>query len=176
MTWKKISIAAYNNKELKKELLKRVKRDQDIRIEHINSTDSNKDEVFGQRMMEIDNDNTQWLRGHVDKHGFPGASAVGENAAEAAYLIAQHSQDNDFRATALEHMKKAEPGEHKPSNIATMEDRVLVDRGEPQLYGTQYRQENGQNISNLIKDPEKVDERRKEMGMGTLKEYMDSAP
>ncbi|MCH8150001.1 MAG: hypothetical protein IH987_18820 [Planctomycetes bacterium] len=47
-------------------------------------------------------------------------------------------------------------------------------REDPQLYGTQFLLMDGKNQPRPIEDPEHVDERREEMGMSTLAEYMET--
>ena len=50
------------------------------------------------RVGEVDADNTAWLCGVVDHHGWPGASLVGEDGAQAAWLLVQHAdQDPGFQ-------------------------------------------------------------------------------
>ncbi|MGW7572629.1 DUF6624 domain-containing protein [Streptomyces sp. NPDC054765] len=75
----------------------------------------------------------------IDEHGWPGQSLVGEEAANAAWLIAQHAE-LDFQLHALELIRDAvERGAATAIQLAYLTDRCLVRQQRPQLYGTQYR-------------------------------------
>jgi hypothetical protein len=56
-------------------------------------------------------------------------------------------------------------------HVAYLTDRVLVAEGHPQIYGTQFKPENGHMVPFPIQDEEHVDERRKEVGLSSLEEY-----
>jgi hypothetical protein len=43
------------------------------------------------RLMAVDADNTAWLKGVIDQSGWPEQSMVGDEAARAAWLLAQHA-------------------------------------------------------------------------------------
>ncbi len=58
--------------------------------------------------------------------------------------------------------------------VAVMQDRILCWSGKPQLYGSQGRiNEFGEFVPAEIEDVENVDVRRAEMGMCSLREYID---
>ena len=169
--WKKIASYLDN---LKEELIKRGDKDQEIRKKQMRYPSESPDDPIVKEMAQIDEENTKWLKTIVQQIGFPGIKEVGEEAADAAWAIAQHSPDANFRALVLQYME-SNPTNYKSELIATMKDRVLTDQGKPQLYGTQYETKDGKNIPDPIQDPDKVDERRKSMGMGTLKEYLEES-
>jgi hypothetical protein len=50
---------------------------------------------------ELDRENTERLKQIVEQEGWPRKSDVGELAAEAAWIILQHSPDEDFQADML---------------------------------------------------------------------------
>jgi hypothetical protein len=49
--------------------------------------------------------------------------------------------------------------------VAYLKDRVLLHRGEPQLYGTQYMIRDGVLTLWTVQDPEGLDERRAALGL-----------
>ena len=65
-------------------------------------------------------------------------------------------------------------GKANAGSLAYLEDRIALRKGGKQIYGTQI----GEDKTTLqyfvlpLLDPEKVDVRRKEMGLGALKEYL----
>ena len=78
------------------------------------------------------------LKEIIDRHGWPGRSLVGEDGADAAWVIAQHAdRHHEWRRAWLSLLDEAATdGEADPRHVARLADRVaLVDRGK-QLYGT----------------------------------------
>src|SRR5207244_6160203 len=90
----------------------------------------------------IDADNTAWLKDVVRRHGWPGCSLVGAEAANAAWLLVQHAdRDPAFQRECLSLMEAAvAAGDASPADLAYLTDRVLRAEGKPQRYGTQFTQ------------------------------------
>lgn len=64
-------------------------------------------------------------------------------------------------------------GNANPGNLAYLEDRVALREGRKQIYGSQAaknKKTNKMYISPMI-DPDNVDKRRAEVGLGTIAEY-----
>lgn len=121
-----------------------------------------------------DEERTARLREIVAAHGWPTYSLVGEEAEDAAWAIAQHSdQDPDFQREALEWLRVAvENDDASPGNLAYLTDRVAVGAGEPQTYGTQIGcGEDGPAPATPIADEASVDERRADVGLPPLADY-----
>ena len=121
----------------------------------------------------IDVKNTQRMKEIVVEIGWPTISKVGEQASFMAWLLVQHADlDNEFQQSCLALMKAQPADEVKKQNIAYLEDRVRVGQGQPQIYGTQFfTNEQEELVPRPIEDPENVDKRRAEVGLGTLEEY-----
>ncbi len=121
---------------------------------------------------EVDVKNTERMKEIVEHGGWPTISKVGEEAADAAWILVQHAdEDLSFQEKCLELMKAQPKGEIRKRNIALLEDRVRVSKGMPQLYGTQfYKGPGGEYIRRPIEDEEHVVERRLEVGLRTLEE------
>lgn len=172
------------NKQLRAEIKKRVKEDQDARfavlkwMQEQNETDAAKakqktDEPLIAKLHEIDAANTKWLAEVVAKHGWPGKSLVGADAAHDAWLLVQHAdRDLAFQKKVLELMKPLAPkGEVAKGDVAYLTDRVLVAEKKKQLYGTQFQQVNGKMEPQPIEDEANVDKRRAEVGLASMAEY-----
>ena len=87
---------------------------------------------------QIDYQNLTQLKKLMDEIGFPSWEKVGYQYALCAWLIAQHA-DAEFLHEYVEQMKIAVADNNaNPANLAYMIDRDLMNRGLPQLYGTQY--------------------------------------
>jgi len=109
---------------------------------------------------------TEKLKGIIEDIGWPTISKVGKAASEAAWILVQYAMDDKtFMEHCLELMKEA--GEDiERWEIAYLTDRLLMMEEKSQLYGTQYRKdETGRIRMWKVEDLEKLDERRKEMGL-----------
>lgn len=121
-----------------------------------------------------DGPRTERLADIIDEHGWPSYSLVGEEAEDAAWAIAQHSdQDVAFQKLALAHLQAAVAADDaSPGNLAYLTDRVAVNEGESQTYGTQVAcSEDGPTPVVLIVDEAAVDERRADVGLPPLEDY-----
>lgn len=110
------------------------------------------------------------------QYGYPGADMAGKQSAHNFWLLIQHcDQDPAFQEEVLGAMKQeVENGTVSAWNYAYLTDRVLVNQGKPQVYGTQM-QLNRDSTSFEPKpmiEPEKVDDRRGEMGLSPIEFYI----
>jgi hypothetical protein len=156
---------------LRDELLRRAERDQRVR----EPFDGNKRPTLwrGLFAMWVDRRNTAWLAKVVRLRGWPGAAAFGEDGAHAAWLLAQHAdQRPGVQRRFLEAMREAvASGDADRSNLAYLEDRVRVNAGRPQIYGTQYTTTATGFGPQPIEDPDGLDDRRASAGLPPMAEY-----
>lgn len=118
----------------------------------------------------IENETT--LFNLLDRYGWPTTSSVTEYAAAGAALIINHS-NHENRTKYFPMLEEAfNKGEAQPLRYAKMRDRLLVEEGKEQLYGTQLKFENLERIPYPIEDPEYVDRRRADIGLGPLNIYL----
>lgn len=154
------TIADAVDEELRDELLQLLEEDQAERLE---GADFGGDPPRTERLAEI-----------IAEHGWPGYSLVGEEAEDAAWAIAQHSDhDVDFQKTALQSLTAAvEAGDASPGNLAYLTDRIAVNDGTDQTYGTQIAcTEDGPQPVVPIADEGSVDERRADVSLPPLADY-----
>lgn len=123
-------------------------------------------------------DNTEWLRGVVREWGWPGQSLVGVDGADAAWLLAQHSDhDPAFQRQCLDRLEAAAAGgDASQSNLAYLTDRVLLKERGMQVYGTQFTSGPDGPEPQPIEDPAGVDQRRAAVGLEPLEEYRKHFP
>ncbi|MEL6972196.1 MAG: DUF6624 domain-containing protein [Bacteroidota bacterium] len=108
----------------------------------------------------------------LDEYGWPTSSEVTEFAAAGAALIINHSNFG-LRQKYFPVLEEAfQRGEAQPLRYARMKDRLLVEQGKEQLYGTQIKFENLQREPYPIEAPALVDQRRKAIGLGPLSPYL----
>lgn len=121
---------------------------------------------------------TDRLREIIARHGWPTFRMVGVDGATAAWVIAQHSDhDAAFQQRALKLMRAAaRAGQADLVELAYLTDRVAVNTGTLQTYGTQVTCVDGAVAPRPLIDPEHVDDRRAAVGLGPIAEYLDSFP
>ncbi|KAF0153057.1 MAG: hypothetical protein FD143_497 [Ignavibacteria bacterium] len=128
---------------------------------------------YNEEMKELHNRNAKTLNEIIDKIGYPTTEKVGEEASEATWLVIQHSIGQpDFMKKCVKLLEVA-VSENKANskNLAYLTDRVAVFEGKPQPYGTQFDwDENGELSPNHFDDLEKVNQRRKSVGLNSLEE------
>jgi hypothetical protein len=162
--------------ELREELLRRLELDQAPMREMQVGQMVNPDHV--ERLAAIMRDNAAWLADTIHDWGWPGRSLVGDDGADAAWLLAQHSDhDPAFQRECLDLLTAAAArGDARQSNVAYLTDRVLLKERGIQLYGTQFTNGPGGPEPQPIEDPDGVDERREAMDLMSLAEYKKRFP
>jgi len=156
--------------ELLNELTSRIAKDQSFRSGNAISTNNT---VSGQ---DIDKSNIAWLKPHLDKFGLP----TGQPGKDVALLVQHADFDPDFQETVLQKMRthnQSNPGSYGGETVAHLDDRINVNRGRPQMYGSQGGEifENGKWTwkPKEIFESHNLENRRKEMGLIPHKEYTD---
>lgn len=121
---------------------------------------------------EIDRPNTKRLNEIFVAHGFPSVELVGKEGIEAFVLLMQHSGDIELRKKSSTGMKQAFKSKAiSPSQYSGFLDRLLVDQHKPQIYGSNFEMKDGKLIMSPVKDPKKLDRRRKSLGLPPIAEY-----
>jgi hypothetical protein len=102
----------------------------------------------------------------VDKYGWLGKSKIGFVANQTLYLTIQHA-DMNYREKYYSLLEtSAKNGESNLFDMATMKDRMLVDKGQEQIYGSQ-KDMAGKYFP--IADLEGLNKRRKQDDLDKLK-------
>lgn len=152
-----------------RELLALEAEDQRVRAEL--AADGSLFQGYHPRMQAVHDANAARLAAILQSHGWPGVPQVGKEAAKAAWLIVQHAiAQPAFQRRALQLLKAAvRQGNAPPLQAAMLEDRILTLEGQPQRYGTQFDWDAEGRMSPLpIDDPDGIDLRRHEVGLGPL--------
>ncbi|GAA0410542.1 DUF6624 domain-containing protein [Streptomyces luteireticuli] len=115
------------------------------------------------------------LAGIMDAHGWPTAALVGEEAARAAWLIAQHADHQlHVQRRAVELMTAAvEAGGAAARDLAFLTDRMLTNEGREQIYGTQIAgvDADGGPVPWPCREPDRVDALRAGVGIEPFATY-----
>jgi hypothetical protein len=128
-----------------------------------------KDSIYrahGQRLKEI-----------VNIHGFLGFDKVGKEGSHNFWLMVQHSDhDPAFQLEVLDKMKvQVDNKNANPELYGFLVDRVNLNLGKPQIYGTQvdYNLELAQAFPKHLADSANVNKRRKSIGLESLEDYLN---
>ncbi|SNR14166.1 DUF6624 domain-containing protein [Tenacibaculum jejuense] len=115
-----------------------------------------------------DHRNQELVISIIEKCGMPTLQEVTQKHMNAIWLGLQHT-NKKYRKKYFPQVKKAvENGDLSKQQYALMKDRILMDEGKPQIYGSQVR--NGKLYK--LENPETVNERRKEMGLESIEDYL----
>jgi hypothetical protein len=152
-----------------------LEKEQEIREAFIKGVKIGKiDAALNQQIGEIDSINQLYAFQFLDTYGYPKKSKDGEKVSNGIFYILQHSDQKNMKThiDALE--KTAYEGEASLTHFALMKDRILMNDGEKQIYGSQLsprKDENGFNTANYfvwpIENNSTVDSLRKVMGFKT---------
>ncbi|WP_341483300.1 DUF6624 domain-containing protein [Streptomyces tubbatahanensis] len=120
------------------------------------------------------------LRALLEAHGhWPTSQEVGEEGVLGAWLVAQHADRQlDVQRLALRLLEQAvedgTAGQEGPARLAFLRDRLHVNAGLPQRYGTQIQglSDAGEPILWPVEDPERMDTYRSEVGIPPFAEYV----
>lgn len=112
----------------------------------------------------------------LDERGWLGADVIGNQGNSTLFLVIQHS-DLRTQEKYLPMMREAVKKRNaRASSLALLEDRVALRKGEKQIYGSQVGrdQETGEYYVLPLIDPDNVDQRRDEVGLGTIQDYISN--
>jgi len=128
---------------------------------------------YNVQMEQLHINNAKLLDEIIKLIGYPTIDKVGKEASEAAWLIIQHSISlPKFMKKCKELLKTAvELRQANPIQLAYLKDRIAALQNESQLYGTQFDWDiNGLMSPQRFDDIEKVNQRRKSIGLNNLEE------
>jgi hypothetical protein len=157
------------NLELRRELL--AMREADLRVRDELAQAGELDSGYHPRMELVHRQNAERLRAIVGEHGWPGTALVGADAAEAAWLVVQHSigepgMQREYLPMLLEAATRGEIPRWQPAYLA---DRICFFEGRPQIYGT-HSDWNDAGLMAIypLESPERVNELRAGVGLPQL--------
>lgn len=154
------------------------KKDQAIRVELTPVFQSSDTEQFlaaHAKMQAVDADNQMIVFGILDQYGWP--EEVSDSANRAIFLVVDHASLKLQRKYLPFIKEGARTAKISLKECATLEDRILMGLGKPQIYGTQTKfflanNERSPNYIWPIKDADSVDERRAQIGLPSMAEYI----
>ena len=167
-------------KGLQIELIKMYINDQSVRgnvlSEIINKYKLDEYELTKVDAVSIDKINRDRLKEIIIEFGFPTRQLVGKDAMQGIFLMIQHSDgDKEWQKKQLPNIERAvKRGDMDGQSYAYLYDRIKINGGEKQLYGTQFINVDPINRKVELADTEDVenlDRRRMEVGMMPIHMY-----
>ncbi len=128
--------------------------------------------------VHTDSESVGYMKGLLSAYDWIDNKRFGSRISAHAWLLVQHADDDpDFQALALGRMEPyLKSGQVKPANYAFLWDRVAVNTGKKQRYGTQPTWEctDGKLELQPLEDPDNVNKRRAAMNMDTVEEGLEN--
>ncbi len=115
------------------------------------------------------------VSGIFEKFGYPGYELVGKETSDKYFLLVQHSDFNvKFQQDVLQQMKQHVDRQDAPGkSFAYLTDRVEINSGRPQVYGTQVFM-SANTVSKPCIDTVNLDKRRQSVGLGPIRDYLEA--
>lgn len=177
---KKLDVIEANyDKPLRAKLVAIFDDDQGIRRQYISAQkefgyQSKEVDSLGKIMMFKDSINLIKVIEILEKNGWVGADKVGGQANQTLFLVIQHA-DLETQQKYLPMMREAVKNNNASgSALALLEDRVSLREGKRQIYGSQIGRDDETQLHYVLplEDPDNVDNRRAEVGLGPLADYV----
>ncbi len=122
---------------------------------------------------KINEQNLDRLEEIIEEYGWPKQSEVGHMAAGTVFLIIQHADLETQKKYLPTMTEAANNDEAQWSSLAMLMDRINMREGKPQIYGSQIRGNGDGNFEVYeIENPEYVNQRRAEVGLGPIEDYV----
>lgn len=156
------------------------KQDQKWRIEYANLSkpggSAYNEKTINSNWLSTDSSNLAEAKRIIKNFGYPGYTLAGKGGSNMFWAIIQHSdEDVKFQQQVLALMDK-EVKRHNASgeNYAYLKDRILINLGQRQLYGTQTSVDlkTRKHTAFPVQDQRNLESRRKSVGLKPLKEYL----
>lgn len=132
-------------------------------------------DAFWQTILEKDSINLIKVSKILDERGWPSKKLIGKRGTSTLFLVIQHANQN-AQEKYLPLIEKAVADNNLPKRqYAMFYDRLVLRRGERQVYGTQLaiNKESKKPYVLPLKNPYNVDKRRAEMGLNSMQENLN---
>ena len=130
---------------------------------------------YAMKMEATDSTNLVVVSNILDTYSWP--SGLSDEANEAIFLVIDHSDLKIMNKYIGLFRDAVEKGYLSMNDFVTMEDRMMMNAGKPQKYGTQAYSlvEDGKTVIYIwpVEDPGKLDVLRKSVGLIPIEDYLE---
>jgi VWFA-related protein len=159
------------NKKLHDELRKLALKAETLLYNGVEKDLSNQD--FTKRVGEVRDRNNARLCQILKEFGWPSSALVGKDGMGALFYLIRNSRQSDLQLALLPAViASVKQGDGEKGQVADLVDRIRVDSGMKQLFGTQVKFSNGFLVLAPIEDEAHVDDRRKQFGMSPMADHL----
>jgi hypothetical protein len=111
----------------------------------------------------------------LDTHGWLSKEVVGDKANSALFLVIQHAGRKTWEKYVPMMREAVKNQTASAADLAKLEDRLALEQGKKQLYGTQLGHDEATNRYYVfpIDDPDHIDARRKAMRLDSMHRYLN---
>ncbi|PHS62867.1 MAG: hypothetical protein COB12_10205 [Flavobacterium sp.] len=132
-------------------------------------------DAFWQVILKKDSINLVKVSKILEENGWPDKKKIGKRGTSTLFLVIQHA-NQETQEKYFSMIKKAVADNNLPKRqFAMFYDRMVLRRGEKQVYGTQLAMNDESKTPYILplEDPRNVDKRRAEMGLNTMQENLN---
>ncbi|MBQ8499853.1 MAG: hypothetical protein IJ005_02680 [Bacteroidales bacterium] len=155
------------------------RKDQEVRSDwaKVAAGKATQDEIiaYAMKMEETDNANLEVVSRILDTYGWP--DGLSEDANNAIFLVIDHSDLKTMKKYVGLFHDAVENGYLSMDELVTMEDRMLMNAGKPQKYGTQAYSitAGGKAVIYIwpVENPDKLNQLRQSVGLSPIEEYLE---
>ena len=126
------------------------------------------------KMTKADKNNLKYVSQLIDRYGWISTDTIGIEGGNTLFMVIQHA-DSLSQEKYLPILKQAVKDKKAlGEQLAMLEDRVLLRRGNKQIYGSQVHWEENTKkwVLSPVEDERNVDKRRAKIGLQRLKDYL----
>jgi len=154
-----------SNKKLAKYIIELANVDQGVRSLRFKNPELVKG-IPNYLVYAVDGVNNMRIKKIIEDYGYPTQKLIGKQAMDSFLILVQSQNfDLDLQKACLENC------DFRPKLKAHLIDKVLLNSGKKQIYGTQFqRDKNLNSIPRPIQDIKNLDKRRKSVGLGPFKQ------
>jgi hypothetical protein len=176
----KLEKEIYFNKEWRELIFENTKYDQPDRIKSDSLRESNatsKEIEKNDKMMHLHDSLAQIFLGNFfESHGFPETKYIGDDGRDALFYGVQHANQGFQKKYWKMIEEAAEKDNAMITDLVLLEDRILVNEGKKQKYGTQFNMDKVTYKLRLysIENKNKLNKLRKNKGLEPIEMYCES--
>ena len=161
------------NTSIRDELIAMEKADQKARTKCTDGPVTDQINCFAEVSQRVDQAHAKRLTEIFDSIGFPDTAKVGREGMSAFLLLLQHMPTIELRERSLEPITRAFSNkEMPPMAYANFVDRLRVQKGKKQIYGSNFDLKDGRMVLSPTEDLTHLDKRRADIGLPTFAEYV----
>ena len=164
-------------KKIKKELEKVYDDDQNIRVNwDIVLKRYGKDSIeFRNYLLEVDNiqkRNLLVVENIISKYGWLSSKIIGSKANTALFLVIQHADNNIMEKYNVIIQEAFKKGNIDNNSYAMFQDRLLLNKGKKQIYGTQFIFDESKKryVLDSSISIEEINKQRNNIGLNSIEE------